>query len=356
MGVPWSVAEALAFASLLVDGTPVRFSGQDSLRGAFSQRHLALVDIQTGRPHLTLASLTDTQARFEAVNSPLSEYAVLGFEYGYSVECPQSLVIWEAQFGDFANGAQILIDQFLASGEEKWRQSSALVVLLPHGLEGQGPEHSSARLERFLQLCAQDNLDVLQPTTAANYFHALRRQVLRRRRKPLVVLSAKSILRLPAAISPLEAFGPGGAFQPVIANVHGAPVRQVLLCTGKIAYDLERQREARKLDQVAIVRLEQLYPFPEVALAALFRNWGSAQFTWVQEEPRNLGAWNFVDRRLEALLKQTGVMQPALACVSRPESASPAGSFHGRHDHDQQQLVEQALSQVAALTAKPCLA
>ena len=353
-GVPWPVAEALAFASLLVDGTPVRFCGQDSLRGAFSQRHLALVDTQTGRPHLTLASLTGTQARFEALNSPLSEYAVLGFEYGYSVERPESLVIWEAQFGDFANGAQILIDQFLASGEEKWQQSSGLVVLLPHGLEGQGPEHSSGRLERFLQLCAQDNLDVLQPTTAANYFHALRRQVLRRRRKPLIVLSAKSMLRLPAAFSPLEAFGPGGALQPVIAQAYGAPVRHVLLCTGKIAYDLERAREARNLDQVAIVRLEQLYPFPDGSLAALFRDWGSATFTWVQEEPRNLGAWNFVDRRLEALLKQAGVRQTELACVSRPESASPAGSFHARHDQDQQRLVEQAFSQVSAIAANSC--
>jgi 2-oxoglutarate dehydrogenase E1 component len=353
-GVPWAVGEALAVASLLTEGTSVRLSGQDSLRGAFSQRHLALIDTQTGQRHVALDRLCVAPARFEAINSPLSEYAVLGFEYGYSVERPEALVIWEAQFGDFANGAQIMIDQFVASAEEKWRQSSGLVLLLPHGLEGQGPEHSSGRLERFLQLCAQDNLDVAQPTTPSNYYHLLRRQVHRQARKPLVIMSAKSLLRLPVAVSPLEEFGPGTAFQSVISTAFGKTVRHVLLCSGKVAYDLEREREARNITDVAIVRLEMLYPFPIGPLTKTLTQWSGARFTWVQEEPRNLGAWNFVDRRLEALLDQIGARHPRVACVSRPESASPAGSFHLYHERDQRRIIDRAFAQISADAAIPC--
>ncbi|HEV2678415.1 MAG TPA: 2-oxoglutarate dehydrogenase E1 component [Aliidongia sp.] len=346
-GVPWAVAEALAFGSLLTEGAAIRLSGQDVVRGAFSHRHFALTDNETGRRHVSLGHVEAVQARFTAINSPLSEYAVLGFEYGYSLERPDALTIWEAQFGDFANGAQIVIDQFVASGEEKWRQSSGLVLLLPHGLEGQGPEHSSARIERFLQLAARDNIQIAHPSTPANYFHLLRRQARATRQKPLIVMSPKTLLRLPAAVSAMAAFGPGSAFQPVIASSLGASARAVLLCSGKIAYELERERDRVGAEDLAIVRLEQLYPLPTSALLAIFVEWRAARFAWVQEEPSNMGAWSYLDRRLEALLEQAGAQYARTAVIARPESPSPAGSFHGDHDRDQSRLVEQAFAWAA---------
>ncbi len=343
----WATGEALAFATLLADGVPVRLTGQDVVRGAFSHRHFALTDAVTGKRHVSLNHLGVAQARFDVVNSPLSEYAVLGFEYGYSLERPDALVIWEAQFGDFANGAQIMIDQFIVSAEDKWRQPSGLVVLLPHGLEGQGPEHSSARPERFLQMAARDNIRIAHPSTPANYFHLLRRQMLRRDRKPLIVLSPKTLLRLPAAVSALADFAPGTGFRPVVVTA-GQRATRILLCSGKLAYELERERAALGTEDVAVVRLEMLYPLPETELSALFRRWPDASCLWVQEEPENLGAWTYLDRRLEALREAAGCAEPRVACVARAEAASPAGSFHGDHDADQRRLVERAFAGVEA--------
>jgi 2-oxoglutarate dehydrogenase E1 component len=343
-GIPWPAAEAMAFGSLVLDGVPVRLSGQDVVRGAFSHRHFSLADRVTGQKHVGLDALDPGQARFQAFNSPLSEYAVLGFEYGYSLERPEALVLWEAQFGDFANGAQIMIDQFIASGEEKWCDPSRLVMLLPHGLEGQGPEHSSARLERYLQLAARDNLRVVNPSTPANYFHLLREQGLGLFDRPLVVMSPKKLLRLPAALSPLGDFLPGTGFRPVVATVPTGPVELVLLCSGKIAYELEEERTARGADNVAILRLERLYPFPAEELAAFFRHWPAASMVWVQEEPANMGAWMWIDRRLEALAMECGLSHPRASYAGRPESPSPAGSFHGDHDADQRAIVERAFA------------
>jgi 2-oxoglutarate dehydrogenase E1 component len=342
MRIPWALGEALAFAGLLRDGIPVRLSGEDVARGAFSHRHFVLTDIENGRRHVTLNHLGGPQARFEVINSPLSEYAVLGFEYGYSLERPDCLVIWEAQFGDFANGAQIIIDQFIASGEEKWREQSGLVMLLPHGLEGQGPEHSSARIERFLQLAARDNLLIAQPSTPANYFHLLRRQMRCKVRKPLVVMTPKSLLRHAAAQSPLAEFASGERFRPVIMSPATGRIRAVLICSGKIAYDLEQERVARNAADVAILRLEQFYPLPADALGGIFSAFPAARFAWVQEEPRNMGAWNFLDRPLADLRERAGARQSRLSCISRPESPSPAGSFHGHHEDHQKRLVAQA--------------
>ena len=343
VGVNWALGEALAFATLVTQGLPVRLSGQDVTRGAFSHRLFQLTDINTGRGHVSLDRLSANQARFEVINSPLSEYAVLGFEYGYSLERQHGLTLWEAQFGDFANGAQIIVDQFIASGEEKWDQTSALVMLLPHGLEGQGPEHSSARPERYLQLAANGNLQIVQPTTPANYFHLLRRQAMRRQRKPLIVMSPKKLLRLPAAISPLADFGPAHRFSPVLASVQAEP-RTVLLCSGKIAYDLEAARAAHAAADVAIVRLEQLYPLPEVELEALFAQWPKARFAWVQEEPANSGGWPYLDRPLEALLARAGAAAARVELLGRRAQASPAGSFHGAHDAEQARIIEAAFS------------
>jgi 2-oxoglutarate dehydrogenase E1 component len=321
---------------------PVRLSGQDVVRGAFSHRHFSLTDQVTGRRHVGLDGLDPGQARFQAFNSPLSEYAVLGFEYGYSLERPEALVIWEAQFGDFANGAQIMIDQFIAAAEEKWCDPSRLVLLLPHGLEGQGPEHSSARPERYLQLAARDNLRVVNPSTPVNYFHLLREQGLGRFERPLVVMGAKKLLRLPAALSPLADFLPGTGFRPVVATLPAGPVARVLLCSGKIAYELEEERAARQAEGVAILRLEQLYPFPAEELAALLRRWPGARMAWVQEEPANMGAWTWIDRRLEALATECGMSAPRADYVGRLDSPSPAGSFHGDHEADQRAIVERA--------------
>jgi 2-oxoglutarate dehydrogenase E1 component len=339
--IPWAMGEAMAFGSLLTEGYPVRLSGQDVARGAFSHRHFVLTDTRNGSSYVSLNHLAEGQARFEVFNSPLSEYAVLGFEYGYSLERPEALTVWEAQFGDFSNGAQIVLDQFVASAESKWGLRSNLVILLPHGLEGQGPEHSSARPERILQLAAGNNFELAHPTTPANYFHLLRRQILRRHRVPAIVLSPKSLLRLPAAVSPLAAFARDQSFHPVIVSAPRPPAR-VLICSGKIAYQLEEERDKRNALDTAIVRLERLYPLPEAELAALFGRWRNARYVWVQEEPQNYGAWNFLDRRLERILVRVGATYSSASCVSRPEQSSPAGSFHGDHESHQRELIVRA--------------
>jgi 2-oxoglutarate dehydrogenase E1 component len=281
-------------------------------------------------------------ARFSLYNSPLSEYAVLGFEYGYSLARLDALTIWEAQFGDFANGAQIILDQFIAAAEEKWCTPSGLVLLLPHGLEGQGPEHSSARLERFLQMAAGANMRIVNPSTPANYFHLLRRQVCVPDRRPLIVMSPKRLLRLPAAVSPLADFAPDRAFEPIVPSALSETVDRILLCTGKIAYDLQAERTARSAANVAIVQLEELFPLPAEALGTLFRRWPGALCVWVQEEPANMGAWSWLDRRVERLRRDAGAAHPTMLYVGRSESGSPAGSFHSDHDADQGGIVARA--------------
>ncbi len=343
-GVAWSLAEALAFASLVTEGVPVRLVGQDAMRGTFSSRHFGIVDTRSGKRVSTIDALEPGQARFTVLNSPLSEYAVLGFEYGYSLERPDALVVWEAQFGDFANGAQIMIDQFIASGEEKWLQRSGLVMLVPHGLEGQGPEHSSARPERYLQLAARGNIEIANPSTPANCFHLLRRQSLRRIRKPLVVLAPKSLLRLPAALSRLEDLAAPGRFRPVLSTPAATRVRRILFCTGKIAYELEAERARRGADDTLIVRLERIYPLPADELAGLLASWPDAAVAWVQEEPENMGVWPWIETRLTALAHGAGCRAARIEYRGRPESASPAGSFHGDHEADQATVVAAAFA------------
>ncbi len=338
-GIDWAGAEALCFASLLTEGIPVRLSGQDSARGTFSQRHSTLVDIETGEIHTPLNHLDDTQAPYLVYNSLLAEVSVVGFEYGYSIVRPDALVLWEAQFGDFANNAQSVIDLFIASGEAKWQRLSGLVLLLPHGMEGLGPEHSSARLERFLQLCAGDNLQVCQPTTPAQYFHLLRRQVKRPIRKPLVVMTPKSLLRHPLAVSTLDDMA-RERFREVLDDAAADPqkIRRVLLCTGKVYYALLQLRQNVVRDDVAIVRLEQLYPFPEERLQAIAAKYGKAkQWCWVQEEPENMGAWQFVHYRAEKLFGR------APEYIGRPEAASPATGFPALFKRQQAAIIEQAV-------------
>lgn len=347
VGIPWAMAEALAFGSLLMEGVAVRLSGQDVVRGAFSHRHFGLTDVNTGKIHISLNALSHEQSSFEVINSPLSEYAVLGFEYGYSVARPEALVVWEAQFGDFANGAQIVIDQFITSGHAKWQQSSRLVMLLPHGLEGQGPEHSSARIERYLQLAAQNNICIVNPSTPANYFHVLRRQVEMRAAVPLIVVAPKTLLRLPAAVSSTGDFLSAEKFRPVIARDAPAQATRVLLCSGKIAYELEDYRRTHQHLDVAIVRLEQLYPMPIGDLTPIFQQYPGADFFWVQEEPENMGAWPWYDRKLETLASRLDCAKPRFHYCGRPESASPAGSFHSRHVEDQNAIVARAFASIS---------
>src|SRR5712664_2460919 len=305
-GIDWATAEALAIGSLCAEGTHVRLSGQDSGRGTFSHRHAVLVDQETEARYVPINHIREGQAPFEIIDSPLSEAAVVGFEYGYSLADPKTLVLWEAQFGDFANGAQVIIDQFLNSGEAKWLRMSGLVLLLPHGYEGQGPEHSSARIERYLQLCGEDNMQVCNLTTAANYFHALRRQVRRRFRKPLVIVTPKSLLRAKEVTSRLDEMGAGTSFHRVIAEsdaiAAGDQVRRVVLCSGKVYFDLVKARAERGDDGVVLVRVEQLYPFPFNTLGKILQRYRNAEIVWCQEEPQNMGAWNFVDRRIEEVL------------------------------------------------------
>ncbi len=322
--VDWATAEALSFGSLLLDGSSVRLSGQDSSRGTFSQRHAVLVDQRTGEEFVALDHLTSTQARFEVYDSLLSEMGVLGFEYGYSLADPATLTLWEAQFGDFANGAQIIIDQFITSAHVKWQRMSGLVMLLPHGYEGQGPEHSSARIERFLQLCAENNLTVANCTTPAQYFHLLRRQQLRNYRVPLVLFTPKSLLRSPDATSVPEQFT-RGRFQPVLDDgevTEPGRVRRVILCSGKVYYDLRAHRAERGLeDAVALVRVEQLYPWPEEAVAAVIARYARAgEVYWSQEEPANMGPWTFVRERIQGALRP----ETKLGYAGRTASASPS--------------------------------
>jgi len=346
-GIDWSTAEALAFGTLCVEGTFVRLSGQDSGRGTFSQRHAVLVDQETEDKYVPLANIRSGQAQFEVIDSPLSEAAVLGFEYGYSLAEPRALILWEAQFGDFANGAQVIIDQFLSSGEAKWLRMSGLVLLLPHGHEGQGPEHSSARLERFLQVCGDDNLQVCNLTTAANYFHVLRRQVHRNFRKPLIIMTPKSLLRAPEVASGFEQMGPGSSFHRIFEEVDKIAgdheVRRVVLCSGKVYYDLLKTRRDRKEDRVAILRVEQLYPFPFNALGKAVQRYRNAEFIWCQEEPENMGSWSFVDRRIEQVLIGLGIKASRPRYVGRAASAATATGLFSRHAAEQQRLVDDAL-------------
>jgi 2-oxoglutarate dehydrogenase E1 component len=339
----WGGAEALAFASLAAEGTRIRLSGQDSGRGTFSHRHAILYDANSGNKYIPLMHVADKQGAVEIWDSPLSETAVLGFDYGYSLDSPDGLVMWEAQFGDFANGAQVIIDQFIASGESKWQRMSGVVLLLPHGYEGQGGEHSSARLERFLCLAAENNIQVAYPTTPAQIFHLLRRQVVRPTRKPLVVMSPKSLLRHPQAVSSLEEMA-DGHFQEVIPEVNAklrTKARRVLICSGKVYYDLLAARQERKADDVAIVRVEQLYPnMPKNLEPVLGAYAKGTQMVWLQEEPANMGAWPYICLKLGG-----GEMtQWNLRCVAREESASPASGSMNRHKHEHNKLMDQAFA------------
>jgi 2-oxoglutarate dehydrogenase E1 component len=330
----FGMAEAMAFGSLLAQGVPVRLTGQDSRRGTFNQRHAALIDIETEEEYVPLEHLAQDPAWCEIYNSPLSEAAVLGFEYGFSRDFPEALVLWEAQFGDFANGAQIVIDQFIVASEDKWNLLSGIVLLLPHGYEGQGPEHSSARIERFLQLAARDNIQICQPSSAAQYFHLLRRQALRTWRKPLVVFTPKSMLRNPAASSPLSSLT-SGRFQTVIPDVGDGSAERVLLCTGKIGHELIAERNRHPENSPAIVFVEQLYPFPDAELTAeMDRHANAREFVWVQEEPGNMGAHEFVIPELERLARGRAVLS-----VNRSASASPATGSHKAHDLEQKTLL-----------------
>jgi 2-oxoglutarate dehydrogenase E1 component len=346
-GIDWATGEALGFGSLLLEGSRIRLSGEDTQRGTFSQRHAVLIDQVNQHEYVPLNNITRDQARIEIYNSLLSEAGVLGFEYGYSLADPRTLVLWEAQFGDFANGAQVIIDQFLASGETKWLRMSGLVLLLPHGYEGQGPEHSSARIERYLQLCAERNMYVCNLTTPANYFHALRRQLHRNFRKPLIVFEPKSLLRHKLAVSPLADFAEGTRFQYVIPEIDeiAAPedVRRVAICSGKVYYDLLAERRAKNIQDIALIRLEEIYPFPENSLGKALAPYVNADVVWCQEEPENMGAWCFVDRRIEKVLLRldTKVRRPIY--VGREAAASPATGLAKTHMVQQARLVATVL-------------
>jgi 2-oxoglutarate decarboxylase len=348
--VDWAFGEALAFGALVLEGTAVRLSGQDSGRGTFSQRHLAFYDSETSRRYIPLQHISPDQARFDVYDSSLSEYAVLGFEFGYSVADPLTLVIWEAQFGDFANGAQIMIDQFITSAESKWGQPSGLVMLLPHGYEGQGPEHSSARIERYLTLCAENNMLVCNVTTPAQYFHLLRRQMYggrdrRGTRKPLAIFTPKSLLRHPRAVSTIHEFTAGGFTEIIGDTVEPGKIERVVFCSGKLYYDLLAARDERNADHVALVRVEQLYPFAaDQATDVLLRYPTSAEVVWAQEEPRNMGPWRYLREWIQPLLDATG---RELRYVGRPESASPASGSGKRHQQEQAEIVNDALTSEA---------
>jgi 2-oxoglutarate dehydrogenase complex dehydrogenase (E1) component-like enzyme len=345
----WGFAEALSFGSLVVEGHPVRVSGQDSGRGTFSQRHASMYDTMTGARWTPLSELTteaNPAARFYVFDSSLSEYGVLGFEYGYSVIAKKQLVAWEAQFGDFSNGAQIVIDQYISSGEDKWQQMSNLVMLLPHGYEGQGPEHSSARLERYLQLCAENNMQVCYPTTPAQYFHLLRRQVKQDITRPLIVMTPKSLLRLPAASSTIDELVEGG-FTPVIDDMRITDkqnVKRVVVCSGKVFYDLDAARTDENVTRgdVAIVRLEQFYPFPAADLAAIIASYpNAAEIVWAQEEPENMGGWGFVQHRIAQIAPDGALPRYA----GRPASGSPATGSYAIHNLEQSRLIDDAIGE-----------
>ncbi len=354
-GFDWATSEALAFGSLLTEGYKVRLAGQDSTRGTFSQRHSGLVNQDTEERYYPLNHVREGQAQYEVIDSMLSEYAVLGFEYGYSLAEPNALTLWEAQFGDFANGAQIMFDQFISSGERKWLRMSGLVMLLPHGYEGQGPEHSSARLERFLQMCAEDNWIVANCTTPANYFHILRRQLHRSYRKPLVLMTPKSLLRHKLAISDKEDFTTGSSFHRVLwddaqkghSDTELAPdnkIKRVVLCSGKVYYDLLEERDARGIDDVYLMRIEQFYPFPALSLVKELERFKQAQIVWCQEEPKNQGGWSFMEPNIEWVLTRIKAKHTRPVYVGRAAAASPATGLASTHKAQQAQLVDDALT------------
>jgi 2-oxoglutarate dehydrogenase E1 component len=352
--VDWATAEALAWGTLLLEGIPVRLSGQDSARGTFSQRHTILYDVRTGREYVALSTLAPAGVRFEVHDSLLSEAAVMGFEFGYAVADHRALVLWEAQFGDFFNGAQVIIDQFLVASEQKWGQPTGLTLLLPHGHEGQGPEHSSARIERFLTLCAEDNMRVVYPSTPASYFHLLRRQGRDAVEKPLVVMTPKSLLRHPRCVSPLQSLAED-RFDEVLDDAAADParVRRVVLTSGKLYYDLLKGREDRRADGVALVRLEQLYPFPAAALGRVLGRYAAAsELVWAQEEPRNMGAWRFVREQFQDRCVPGAPRLPRY--IGRPPSASPAPGSHKAHVREQEAIVAAAIgAEVPAAVAVP---
>ncbi|GLO71740.1 2-oxoglutarate dehydrogenase subunit E1 [Phaeobacter inhibens] len=354
-GIDWATGEALAFGSLLTEGYPVRLSGQDATRGTFSQRHSGIVNQNTEERYYPLNNIRSGQSHYEVIDSALSEYAVLGFEYGYSLAEPNALTLWEAQFGDFANGAQIMFDQFISSGESKWLRMSGLVCLLPHGFEGQGPEHSSARLERFLQMCGQDNWIVANCTTPANYFHILRRQLHRTFRKPLIMMTPKSLLRHKLAVSKAEEFTTGSSFHRVLWDdaQHGNSdtklvaddkIKRVVLCSGKVYYDLLEERDARGLNDVYLMRIEQYYPFPAISLVKELERFKGAEVVWCQEEPKNQGAWSFIEPNIEWVLTRIGAKHSRPTYVGRATSASPATGLASEHKAQQAALVNEALS------------
>jgi 2-oxoglutarate dehydrogenase E1 component len=337
----WHYAETLAFGSLLLEGIPVRLSGQDSSRGTFSTRHSVLYDEKTGEPYVPLMHLAEKQERICIYNSLLSEAAVLGFDYGYSLDYPNMLCLWEAQFGDFVNGAQTIIDQFIVSAESKWQRPSGLVMLLPHGYEGQGPEHSSARLERFLQACAEDNIQVCNVTTSAQYFHLLRRQMKRKFIKPLIIMTPKSLLRAEFASSPAKDFT-SGRFEEILEAPKAGPankIKRIVLCSGKVYYDVLNYRDAHKIDDVALVRIEQLYPLDETKLRETLERFPkTAELVWCQEESQNMGAWTFMEPRLRTMFKRE------VAYAGRNASASPAVGLLAMHKREQACLIEEAFS------------
>ncbi|TMV15207.1 2-oxoglutarate dehydrogenase E1 component [Arenibacterium halophilum] len=354
-GFDWATGEALAFGSLLTEGYPVRLAGQDSTRGTFSQRHSGLVNQDTEERYYPLNNVRAGQSNYEVIDSMLSEYAVLGFEYGYSLAEPNALVMWEAQFGDFANGAQIMFDQFVSSGESKWLRMSGLVCLLPHGYEGQGPEHSSARLERFLQMCGQDNWIVANCTTPANYFHILRRQIHRSFRKPLILMTPKSLLRHKLAISSAEDFTTGSSFHRVLWDdaekgnsdtqlVADDKIKRVVMCSGKVYFDLLEERDARGINDVYLLRIEQFYPFPAISLVKELERFKEAEMVWCQEEPKNQGGWSFIEPNIEWVLNRIGARHQRPVYAGRATSASPATGLASQHKAQQAALVNEALS------------
>jgi len=355
-GIDWSMGEHLAFGALLTEGYPVRLSGQDSERGTFSQRHSVLIDQETERRWTPLRHVANDQANFEVINSMLSEEAVLGFEYGYSLAEPKCLTLWEAQFGDFANGAQVVFDQFISSGERKWLRMSGLVCLLPHGYEGQGPEHSSARLERFLQLCAEDNWQVANCSTPANYFHILRRQLHREFRKPLILMTPKSLLRHKRVVSKLEEMGPDTSFHRILwddaekpdeQNIKLVPddqIKRVVMCSGKVYYDLYEAREAAGINDVYLLRVEQLYPFPARALMNELGRFKQADMVWCQEEPKNMGAWSFIEPNIEWVLERIDARVKRPSYAGRAATAATATGLMSRHLNEQHALVNEALT------------
>ena len=351
-GIDWANAEHLAFGALLIEGNPVRLSGQDSCRGTFSQRHSVFVDQDTEERYTPLANLGPDQGTFEVIDSPLSEASVMGFEYGFSQAEPNALVMWEAQFGDFANGAQVVVDQFISSGEAKWLRMNALVLLLPHGYEGQGPEHSSARLERYLQLCAEDNMQVVNCTTPANYFHVLRRQLRRNFRKPLIVMTPKSLLRHKAAVSPLADMGPGTTFHRLLderdTKVNHGAAKRIVMCSGKVYYDLAAARDEAGAWDIEILRLEQLYPFAHKAVKAIFEQTPKAEIVWCQEEPQNMGSWTFIRDFIEDVMQEVGMSQQHLIYAGRSAAASPATGSLARHNREQNELIAAALGPMVA--------